>query len=170
MNLSKIAALSGLLTLAACTAQVGNVGPDGRPLPQIYRIDQSASAKIQYTVLDSINSLRLATGLEPVMLDANLTAAAATHARDMSAQARPWHFGSDGSSPIDRARRAGFSGRMLGETISETYESEVETIAAWMGDPDTRNVLMDPKARQIGISWYQETDGKIWWTVVMGRI
>jgi uncharacterized protein YkwD len=49
----------------------------------------------------------------------------------MSVQNRPWHFGSDGSSPLDRARRAGYTGTLLGELISETFESEVETLAAW---------------------------------------
>ena len=37
----------------------------------------------------------------------------------MSAQNRPWHFGSDGSSPLVRVQRAGYRGKLLGELISE---------------------------------------------------
>ena len=97
------------------------------------------------------------------------TAAAATHARDMSVQNRPWHFGSDGSSPIDRVRRVGYTGELVGEAISETYETELETLAAWMEEEGSRRVILDPAARELGFSWLQEDNGKIWWTLVMGR-
>ena len=120
-------------------------------------------------MLDSVNALRQAAGAPPVELNAPLTAAAATHARDMSVQNRPWHFGSDGSSPIDRVKRAGYAGQLLGETISETYETELETLAAWMDAPDTRRVILEPAARNMGFAWYQEANGKIWWTMVMGN-
>ncbi|NDR57515.1 CAP domain-containing protein [Aliiruegeria sabulilitoris] len=133
-----------------------------------YRISSGDTAKIQYRTLDSINSARSAAGLSSLQLNSQLNAAAATHSRDMSAQNRPWHFGSDGSSPLDRVARVGYTGRMLGENISETYESEVETLSAWMGQPDTRNVIMDPAARDLGFSWYQEKNGKIWWTLITG--
>jgi len=119
-------------------------------------------------MLDSVNSLRSASGAGPVQLNAELTAAAATHSLDMSKQNRAWHFGSDGSSPIDRVLRAGYPGAMLGETISETYETELETLGAWMADPGTRDVLLDQSAVSLGFSWYQEKNGKIWWTLIMG--
>lgn len=101
-------------------------------------------------------------------LNSKLTAAAATHSRDMSVQNRPWHFGSDGSSPLDRAVRTGYAGKMRGENISETYETELETLSAWMGLPDTRNVILDPRSTDMGFSWHQDRNGKIWWTLVTG--
>ena len=64
----------------------------------------------------------------------------------MSVQNRPWHFGSDGSSPIDRVRRVGYDGRLVGETISETYETELETLAAWMDEENTRRLILAPEA------------------------
>ena len=86
----------------------------------------------------------------------------------MARQNRPWHFGSDGSSPIDRVRRSGYSGLMLGELISETYETELETLGAWMENADTRAILLDKRATNLGFAWYQEKTGKIWWTMIMG--
>lgn len=144
------------------------IGTDGKPLPRVYRIRPNDTAKIQLRMLDSVNALRQASGRQPVELDAKLNAAAATHARDMSVQNRPWHFGSDGSSPLDRVRRVGYTGEMLGEVISETYETETETLAAWMEEPATRVVLMEIRATDLGFSWFQEPNGKIWWTLVMG--
>jgi len=56
----------------------------------------------------------------------------------------------------------------VGENISETYETELETLAAWMDRDDTRRVILSPDARKMGFSWLQEANGKIWWTMVMG--
>lgn len=161
--------LVAMMALSACVAPSGNsttLGADGLPLPKVYKIRNAS--KVQFRMLDAINALRSAAGAGPVQMNAQLTAAAATHSLDMSNQNRAWHFGSDGSSPIDRALRAGYQGPMLGEAISETYETELETLGAWMQEPGTRLVLLDKNATSMGFSWFQEKNGKIWWTLVMG--
>ncbi|TMV07059.1 CAP domain-containing protein [Ruegeria sediminis] len=156
------------VALAACTSpNTQRLAADGRPLPQVYKI-RGNPEKIQYRMLDSVNALRQASGLQPVQLNSQLNAAAATHAKDMARQNRPWHFGSDGSSPLDRAARAGYAGTFVGEAISETYETELETLAAWMDEQGSRAVIMDPKATDMGFSWHQEGSGKLWWTLEMG--
>jgi len=160
--------MMALVGLSACDAPTERLGPDGKPLPRLYRIHARDEAKIQYHILDSINALRAAAGTSPVQLNANLNAAAATHSRDMHVQNRPWHFGSDGSSPLDRANRSGYTGLMLGENISETYETELETLSAWMEQSDTRDIILDPRATDIGFAWYQEENGKLWWTLLIG--
>lgn len=144
------------------------MGADGKPLPKVYAIRPGDEREITFRFLDAVNTLRGAKSLPPLSLDAQLTAAAATHSHDMSVQNRPWHFGSDGSSPIVRAQRSGFTGRLLGELISETYETELETLSSWMGQADTRMVIMDPLARRLGFAWFQEPAGKLWWTVLTG--
>lgn len=158
-----------LLAVSACTTPEPQLAADGKPLPTVYRIRPGDESKIQFRMLDSVNSLRQASGQLPLEFDAKLNAAAATHARDMSVQNRPWHFGSDGSSPIDRVRRVGYPGELVGENISETYENEVETLAAWMEQNDTRRVILSPKARKLGFAWEQEASGKLWWVLVTGE-
>jgi len=160
--------LTGLMVLSACTTQTPATGPDGKVLPKAFRIGMTQRQKIPFRVLDGVNALRKAAGLVEVELSAQLNAASATHSRDMSVQNRPWHFGSDGSSPIERVARTGYEGVMLGENISETFEGDVETLAAWMTEADTRDVIMNPDARFMGIAWFQETNGKIWWTQIFG--
>ena len=170
-HITLISALA--MVLAACTpaTQGGSsgVGADGKPLPKLYRIRSGDTGKLQFRMLDSINALRGSSGAAPVKLNAQLNAAAATHARDMSVQNRPWHFGSDGSSPIDRVQRVGYTGLLVGENISETYETELETLAAWMSQADTARTITAPEAADMGFSWYQESNGKIWWVLVMGN-
>ena len=156
------------LALAACAPTPTVIGPDGKPAPGVYKISSFSENKITYRMLDSINELRAASGSPALQLNAQLNAAAATHSRDMHVQNRPWHFGSDGSSPLDRVARTGYPGMMLGENISETFESELQTLAAWMEEKDTRDVILDPRARNLGFAWYQEPNGKIWWTLLTG--
>ncbi len=155
-------ALTAALALSACTTPEGSGGKG------VYRISAANQGQIQNRALDTINTLRQASGAGPLQLSSALNNAAAVHPRDMARQARPWHFGSDGSSPLDRGRNAGYSGQVKGENISETYETEIETIQAWMLEADTRRVMLDPTARDLGFSFYQEPTGKIWWTLVTG--
>ncbi len=150
-----------LALAAACTPTPENGGSSA------YRIRNAD--KVNLRMLDSVNALRQAAAAPQVQLNAQLNAAAATHSRDMSVQNRPWHFGSDGSSPLDRVMRAGYTGTVQGENISETYENELQTLTAWMEAPSTRAVILDPKATNMGFSWFQEANGKIWWTLVMAN-
>lgn len=161
--------LAAVAMLAACAEPAAQrMGTDGRPVPAVYRINAGDVERIQVRMRDSINTVRGQQGLSPVELNAQLTSAAATHARDMSVQGRPWHFGSDGSSPIDRVQRVGYPGQFLGELISETFETELETLTAWLEARETRTVLLEPRVREIGFAWHQEANGKLWWTLTTG--
>ncbi|HBY13239.1 MAG TPA: hypothetical protein DEG78_08725, partial [Rhodobacteraceae bacterium] len=128
---------------AGCVSDVPQMASDGKPVPKPYFLSQVEPAIIKFRMLDGVNALRQSRGADVVNLNASLTAAAATHARDMSVQDRPWHFGSDASSPIDRLVRVGYSGQLVGEVISETYETELETLAAWMTDEGARRIILD---------------------------
>ncbi|MCF3972978.1 CAP domain-containing protein [Paracoccus salsus] len=165
----KVLAILSLIALAACQPRTApQLGPDGQPLPVAFRIDEREAAEIPVRVLQQVNMLRANLALPPMMLNPQLSAAALAHSRDMAAQNRAWHWGSDGSSPIERARRQGYYGTLVGENISETYENDIQTLNAWMSERDTRDVIMDPAARNLGFAWYQEPSGKVWWTLLAG--
>ena len=157
MNRRSALILAAAATLAACGTQTAPppLGTDGKPLPQVYRIKPEDEAAISFRMLDSVNALRKARGASQLTFNAELVAAAATHSRDMSVQNRPWHFGSDGSSPLVRVQRVGYTGKLLGELISETYETELETLSEWMNQTDTRDVVLDARATQMGFAWFQ---------------
>lgn len=170
MNRRTMLGLGGtaILLVACTTNSAPQLDSSGQPLPQVYKINGANQERIPFRLLDSVNTLRSAKGAQALSFNAALNAAALTHSRDMSVQNRPWHFGSDGSSPMIRVQRVGYTGRLLGELISETYQTELETLSAWMAQADTRDVLLDPLAREAGFAWYQEENGKIWWTMVTG--
>lgn len=158
-----------LAGLAGCQfAGQPQLGPDGKPLPVAYHISAREAAAIPERVLNTINGLRAQSGLGPLVNDPSLAQAAMAHSRDMSAQNRAWHFGSDGSSPLDRVKRAGYAGPLVGEDISETYENDMATLNAWMQTRETRDMIMDPAARAIGLGGFPEPSNKLWWTIVIG--
>ena len=132
-------------------------------------INQYNSADIRQRHLDSLNALRQEKGLGKIVISNNLNSSAATHARDIYFQQRSWNFGSDGSSPQERADVAGFEGIIVGENVSETFEGEFLLLQVWLENAFPRSVLLDPTASHVGLGWYQETSGKLWWVQVLGK-
>lgn len=163
-----ILSAAALLLTAGCAVTPDQTAGETEARKRVYRVSNTGSSKVTYRMLDALNALRAASGAAPLNLDTSLTAAARQHSRDMSVQGRPWHFGVDGSSPYDRVQNAGYDATLLGETISESYETELETLTAWMERDDTRAILLNPQADEVGFGWYQEPNGKIWWTLVTG--
>lgn len=152
-------AVSMLLVLAGCASQSGGG----------LRLTEADKNPIRLRHLDAVNAVRAENGLGPVQLSAELNAAAETHARDISVQQRAWHFGSDLTSPRERAFRAGYQGEVVGENLSEGSDSDLTVLASWLDFADTRAVILDPSARGLGIGWYQDSTGKIWWVQLLGQ-
>jgi len=160
-----LALIVGLFALSACVdGSNSNIG-DGT---KVVRLNSIGERKIAFRHLDAVNAIRAARGLQRVELDPTLIAVAKNHAADMSRQNRPWHFGSDGSSPPERVSRTGFAGSFEGQNISETFEDDFNTLNAWMSDPLTSQVVLDPDANALGIGYFQESSGKIWWVQILG--
>ncbi len=159
------------LAVAACEPVNTSMrmGPDGRPVPTVYRIAPGDAPRIQARMRDGFNAARAQRGLGPVELNDQLTAAAAMHARDMARQSRPWLWSSDLSTPLDRINRVGYRGEFRGEVVAETYDTELETLTAWLEGRETRSIMLDPQKNEIGFAWYQEPSGKLWWVMTMGR-
>jgi uncharacterized protein YkwD len=155
---SLLAALALGFLLAACDSggTVGGISPG----------DTSA---IRLRHVDAVNAARAQVGAQPVRLSAELNAAAETHARDMSVQGRAWHFGSDLTSPRERAARAGYIAEISGENLAEGNDSDLVVLQSWLDFADTRAVILDPSARGIGLGWFQDASGKIWWVQLLGR-
>lgn len=157
-----LVAVFGLLAMAACTTT-----PESANGVRLIRPGEVNAIRTAH--VDALNAFRQSQGRRAVQLDSALTAAAATHARDMSVQRRAWHFGSDGTSPRDRALRARFNGRVVGENISESFDDGVSVFQSWLNDGFTRSVMLDPSADAVGIAFYQESNGKLWWVQVLGQ-
>ena len=169
-----IAVLCSMAALGAgCTVpppeDQAELRPATRTVASIYRIDRFQRQAMPSRLLEAINVVRNKEGLNELKYSPELNAAAFTHALDMSVQRRPWHFGSDRSSPITRVKTTGFEGRLIGENIAESFDTPIETVGYWLKQPGTRGNILYADAEQAGLGWHQDLDGRIWWVFLVGR-
>ncbi len=117
-----------------------------------------------------INAYRRKHGLKPLRVDALLTAAAKAHARDLAKWDRISHFGSDGSNPWDRVKRAGYTARLAAENVGTGQASLEEVLAGWKKSPGHNKNLLLRDARHMGIALVHARDSefKTFWTLVLG--
>ena len=154
------------LAVLAVFAALAGCAPTTSGVSQMSAADTNAT---RLRVLDAVNAVRIEQALSPLRYSAELNAAAETHARDMSVQDRAWHFGSDKTSPRERAFRAGYFGELSGENIAEGTDTDLVVLKSWLDFGDTRDVMLDPDARGMGLGWYKDATGKTWWVQLVGR-
>ena len=101
-----------------------------------------------------INSERVSRGLPPLVLNAQLSAAAQAHAKDIAKTGKYSHTGSDGSKVSDRVGRVGYGsyswGRRLGENYA-VYRSIDDAMGFWMKSKAHRENILHDVYREIGI-------------------
>ena len=70
-----VLAVCAAALLSACSpaAKGPQVGPDGRPLPQVYKMSKADIKEIPYRVVDSVNTLRAARGVQQLQLNSALS-------------------------------------------------------------------------------------------------
>jgi len=116
-----------------------------------------------------INKYRKAKGLKPLKLNAELTAAAKNHSRDLAKWDRISHYGSDGSNPWDRVKRTGFHARLAAENVGTGQIDFKEVLRGWEQSPGHNKNLLLSDATDMGIALVQDpkTEFKSFWTLVI---
>jgi uncharacterized protein YkwD len=116
-----------------------------------------------------INEKRLAAGCPAVTGDDHLRAAADRHVIDMRDNGVTGHTGSDGSTPEQRIKDAGFTPlSKFGEVmyIWVPASSPAATVDWWMNSPGHKAILLDCQYTHAGVGllypggvkWYAVTD------------
>ena len=107
-------------------------------------------------VLGQINATRAANGCGPVAANPQLTASAARQANDMLEHGVQGHTGSDGSSPAQRVKDAGYASyAKLGEIVFwSTGPGGTPAVAVtwWMNSPRHRAIITDCEMTDAGFS------------------
>ena len=117
-----------------------------------------------------INAYRRKNGLKPLKLDALLAKAAKVHSRDLAKWDRISHFGSDGSNPWDRVKRAGYKARVAAENVGTGQSTLEEVMAGWKKSPGHNKNLLLRDAEHMGIALVHDpkTEFRTFWTLVLG--
>lgn len=113
---------------------------------------------------------RFATA-RPLTLNDKLTAAATAHAKDMAAHNFMAHEGSDGSAPSDRATRANYSWKAIGENVAAGQHSAKEVVAGWLDSPGHCANIMDPDFAEMAVAFVVDPKSKmgIYWAQAFGK-
>jgi uncharacterized protein YkwD len=119
---------------------------------------------------DLINAYRKEKGLKPLKLNAALTEAARAHSGDLAKWDRISHYGSDGSNPWDRVKRAGYNAKVAAENVGTGQASLEEAIKGWQASPGHNKNLLLADVEHMGIALVQDprTEFKTFWTLVVG--
>ena len=97
-------------------------------------------------------------------------AAALAHATDMATHSLFAHEGRDGSSPADRATRAGYRWRSIGENIASGMTTPEAAVEGWLKSPPHCANLMAPQYTEMGIAFAVNRASKagIYWGQLFG--
>ena len=116
--------------------------------------EQVDQAVRRHAVRCLVNNARAAHGLRRLSASRTLARAANRHARDMVRRDFFEHTSPGGSTPSDRALRAGYRGLYVGETIAFAVGDDATPAGAvrgWLESGPHRRVLLDPDMRHVGV-------------------
>ncbi len=129
-------------------------------------------------LLDLLNEVRLAEGLDPYRESRLLTDAAQRHADDVAANgfADPddVHLGSDGTNEQERVSDAGYAawteddGLIVGEIVWSGRGGPGDALASLLDDPIDRGNLLNDTYREIGLGFATDTDDRGIYVLVFG--
>jgi cysteine-rich secretory family protein len=102
--------------------------------------------------LAAVNTFRADNGLKPLVLDARLSRAAAMQSQAQAERSWIGHYGSDGSTPKDRAERAGYHAKIASETVASGQKSFSDAMRFREQSSGHRTNLLRPKVTAIGVA------------------
>ncbi|MCD9574157.1 CAP domain-containing protein [Flavobacterium soyae] len=119
------------------------------------------------SVLIEINKLR-ATGCKcgtddmppvPALVSNSLLAkTAVNYAHEMNTRNFFSHISPEGTSPIQRAAAAGYTGKYVGEVIARNYSTPAEVVTGWKNSEDHCKAMMSSTYVEMGAG----KSGNIW--------
>lgn len=130
----------------------------------------AATTSDEQRTFEMINARRRASGLEPLVLDAELCRMARLHSQRMATESFFAHAGPDGHEAPERARALGITGwRALGENIA--YNQGFDDPAAfaverWMVSTKHRENITSRTFTHTGLGVTRAADGRIFFTQV----
>ena len=106
----------------------------------------------------------------PLKMSAVLSRAALGHAKDMSEHKLFQHRGSDGSTPAERATRAGYDWKTIGENIAEGPADAETAVQGWLDSPGHCVNIMGAQFAEMGLAYFTDFEhkGDIYWAQLLG--
>nr|WP_314545526.1 CAP domain-containing protein [uncultured Massilia sp.] len=107
----------------------------------------------------------------PLSWNPLLGQAAFAHSDDMAQRHYFSHQQPDGTVPADRATRAGYRWRVVGENIASGQRTPADAMASWLDSPGHCANIMNPRFSEMGAAYAINPDNAnrtAYWTQVFG--
>lgn len=178
-------ALCVLLGLAGCEEDQGP-GPEGdQTPPEARECDQDKAPdpewlELEDEVLRRVNQVRAkgascgsrgTFGPAPALkLDVRLRCAARRHSQDMAERGYFDHESPEGQDPLDRIRKTGYTGRLVGENIAAGQSSAGVVMSSWLKSDGHCANIMKEEYTELGVGYVQtpKTEYRHYWTQNFG--
>jgi uncharacterized protein YkwD len=118
--------------------------------------------------LAAVNAFRAENGLKPLVLDVRLSRAAAIQSKTQAGRSSIGHYGSDGSTPMVRAERAGYHAKIASENVAAGQKSFSDVLRFWKESSGHRTNLLRPNVTAVGVAMAKNKNGRAYWTLVLG--
>ena len=164
-----IVAIPAFVTSGASRGQDVPAKPSAtEPAPILAPPPPEATDPMVVAIVAAHNKLRLDEKLPPVTFAPLLAKAAIVQAADMAEHTAMKHEGSDGSTPAERIKRAGYHYLNSGENVAVFYPEVPQVMEAWWNSPPhKKNILGD--FTELGVGKVEGKDGKPYWCVDFGK-
>lgn len=151
-----------------------------RPAPPLPSVTYPEWRDAGQAILDGVNAARARPrscgdrnypAAPPLRWNGALGEAALMHSRDMAAKRYFSHQGKDGSQAGERASRAGYAWRRIGENIAFGQRTPQDAVASWLDSPGHCANIMHPGFTEMGAAYGltpERQTGVIYWTQVFG--
>jgi uncharacterized protein YkwD len=127
----------------------------------------ASAAVLQADIVAQTNVQRAAHGCRPLVVNAQLTTAAAGQSAFMARSGAFSHMGAAGSSFVTRIQATGYT-RALSENIAFGFRSGADVVNAWMTSPEHRANLLNCKAVTVGVGAVYGASGTPYYTQDFG--
>jgi uncharacterized protein YkwD len=124
---------------------------------------------LESQIISLTNKHRVAAGCPALGTNKTLVYAARLHSKDMATYNYFSHTGRDGSTFVQRAARAGYSGASA-ENIAWGYRGAEAVVSGWMNSAGHRQNILTCSHKVVGVGVAKKADGTPYYTQMFGRI
>jgi uncharacterized protein YkwD len=107
--------------------------------------------RVRAEMLSRVNAARRSAGLAPLRRSLDLDLAAQAHARDLLERGYYKHVSPEGTTPVSRARAAGYPSDLVSENLHQRTASIETVLEDWLRSPGHRRNILDPGASELGV-------------------
>jgi uncharacterized protein YkwD len=157
-----IALLLALATVSNGETGASNLRQGERSLAATYM----SSTQYASTMLDRINKERASQGLPPVCSNHKLQAAAQRHGKDQSKTDYMSDYGTDNSTPEQRATDAGYKWQRMAESVDSGNADVDSVVDWWMKNTDRDHILGKYTRVGTAYAYNDSTYNKHYWVQV----